>query len=442
MTETLDQSFVDDRPADGVFRIRRAAFVEPALFEREMERIFQRCWTYICHESQLRGRGSYARGTIGRLPVFAIRGLDGEIRCFHDSCPHRGSMLTRGRSGVQPTITCRYHGWSFNADGKCIRVRGREAGYDRAALERLGTDLRPVARVASYRGFVFACLDAEVDDLEIFLGGARPFIDLMADQSEQGMEVLKGESTYVMRANWKLQTENSTDGYHVATVHRNFAHTVRQREALAGGTGDAREKTEASRILDLESIQSGGYDVGNGHMINWSDRGSPEAAPLNEARGAITARLGEGKARWMIDRGRTVTIFPNFFLNDVASTCIRLWRPIAVDFTEIDTWCLAPIGESAEARRARIRKYEDFFLPSSLAVPDDVRAMEVAHAGSLAAGGEAWNDLALGRATMIEGADDAADELGAAPLCSNPGRESETPFYAFWREWRRRMDGP
>ncbi len=442
MTDSPVQDFVDDRPADGVFRVRRAAFVEPGLFEREIERIFRRCWSYICHDSQLRERGRYVRGTIGRYPVFAIRGLDGEIRCFHDSCPHRGSMLTRGRSGVQPTITCRYHGWAFNADGRCIRVRGRDTGYSREALERLGTDLKPVPRVAAYRGFVFACLDADVEDLESFLGGARPFIDLMADQSEQGMEVLKGESTYVMRANWKLQTENSTDGYHVATVHRNFAHTVRQREALAGGNGDAREKTEASRILDLESIRSGGYDVGNGHMINWSDRGSPGSAPLNEAREAIAARFGAGKARWMIDRGRTVTVFPNFFLNDVASTCIRLWRPVAVDLTEIDTWCLAPIGESREARRARIRKYEDFFLPSSLAVPDDVRAMEVAHAGSMAAGGAAWNDLALGHATMVEGADDAARELGAEPLYSNPGRESETPFHGFWREWRRRLDRP
>ena len=293
MTESPARSFVDDRP--GAFRVRRGAFVEPALFERELERIFGRCWNYVCHESQLRQRGSYVRGTIGRFPVFAIRGLDGEIRCFHDSCPHRGSMLTRGQSGVQPTITCRYHGWAFNADGKCIRVRGRDEGYSREALERLGTDLKPVARVADYRGFVFACLDAEVEDLESFLGGARPFIDLMADQSEQGMEVLRGESTYVMRANWKLQTENSTDGYHVATVHRNFAHAVRQREALAGEAGDARARTEASRILDLESIQSGGYDMGNGHMINWSDRGSPESAPLNEARAALVARFGRAR---------------------------------------------------------------------------------------------------------------------------------------------------
>jgi len=133
-----------------------------------------------------------------------------------------------------------------------------------------------------------------------------------------------------------------------------------------------------------------------------------------------------------------VTIFPNLLLNDMASTCIRIWRPIAVDLTEIETWCLAPIGESAAARRARIRKYEDFFFPASLAVPDDVAAMEGAHAGSQASA-HVWNDLALGRATMIAGADEAARALGVEPLTSNPGRESETAFDGFYREWRRRL---
>ena len=216
-------SYIDDRPGEGIFRVRRAAFVEHDLFEAEIERIFHRTWNYLCHESQLKNRGDYVATTIGRRPVLVIRGLDGEIRCFHDSCPHRGSMLSRARQGCAPTITCRYHGWAFDADGKCVRVRGREGGYDTSALERMGIDLRPVARMASYRGFVFACLEAGVEDLETFLGGARPFIDLMADQSADGMEVLRGQSTYVMRANWKLQTENSTDGYHVSTVHRNFA---------------------------------------------------------------------------------------------------------------------------------------------------------------------------------------------------------------------------
>ena len=65
----------------------------------------------------------------------------------------------------------------------------------------------------------------------------------------------------------------------------------------------------------------------------------------------------------MLERGRTVTVFPNLLLNDVASTCIRIWRPLCRDDRN-ETWCIAPKGEAPDARRARIRKYEDFFLPA------------------------------------------------------------------------------
>ena len=73
---------------------------------------------------------------------------------------------------------------------------------------------------------------------------------------------------------------------------------------------------------------------------------------------------------------------------------------------EIETWCIAPKGEAPESRRARIRKYEDFFFPASLAVPDDVRAMEGVHTGSEALN-NGWNDLALGHKTLVDGADAA-----------------------------------
>lgn len=429
---------IDDRPEESIFRVKRTAFTDPALYDREIDRIFDRCWLYLCHESQVPAHGDYVATRMGRHPVFVIRGRDGGLQTFHDACSHRGSKLTGRTSGNARTLVCRYHGWCFNADGACTLVRGGEDAYRDEDLARLGTDLRPIAKFGSYKGFLFGCLDADAPSLEEFLGGAMPFIDLMADQSPDGLEVLRGESRYVMEANWKFQTENSTDGYHVATVHRNFATTVGYRETLGPDQGGGMAKTESSRILSLDKINSGGYDVGNGHMINWADRGHPEAGPLWPARDSLLARFPAGKVKWMLERGRTVTVFPNLLLNDVASTCIRIWRPIAVGLTEIETWCIAPKGEPAEARRARIRKYEDFFFPASLAVPDDVRAMEGAHAGSESLD-DGWNDLALGRRTLVDGADDAARELGVTPLNSNPGREVETPFFAFWREWARRI---
>ncbi|PPR10117.1 MAG: 2-halobenzoate 1,2-dioxygenase large subunit [Alphaproteobacteria bacterium MarineAlpha11_Bin1] len=429
---------IDDRPQENVFRVRRAAFTDPETFEREIECIFNRCWLYIAHESQVPEHGDFVATRLGTYPVFIIRGGDSIIRCFYDACSHRGSKLTGRLSGNTKTIKCRYHGWCFNAEGDCTLVRGGKEAYRPADLNRMGTALRPIEQFSSYKGFLFGCTDPKAPPLEDFLGGAMSFIDLIADQAPDGMEVLRGESRYMMEANWKLQTENSTDGYHVATVHRNFATTVGYRETLTPDGKEGMAKTEASRILSLEKINSGGYDVGNGHMINWADRGNPAAGPSWPQREALLRKYSKGKVKWMLERGRTVTIFPNLLLNDVASTCIRVWRPIAVGVTEIETWCVAPRGETSDARRARIRKYEDFFFPASLAVPDDVRAMEGGYTGSQALD-DGWNDLALGHKTLIEGADMAAQELGVVPVNSNPGREVETPFFAFWREWAARL---
>jgi benzoate/toluate 1,2-dioxygenase alpha subunit len=432
------RELVDDRPDENTFRVHRAVFTDASIFEREMADIFDRSWIYLGHDSQILRHGDYISTKIGRHPVFVIRRGDDGIGAYYDSCSHRGSKLTRRTSGNAKTLVCRYHGWCFNAEGVCTLVRGGNDAYRDKDLERIGTALRPIEQFGSYKGFLFGCLDANALPLEEFLGGALPFIDLMTDQAADGLEVLRGESRYIMEANWKLQTENSTDGYHVATVHRNFATTVGYRENLNPADDDRMAKTESSRILSLEKINSGGYDVGNGHMINWADRGHPEAGPSWPQRPTLAKKFDSGKVKWMLERGRTVTVFPNLLLNDVASSCIRIWRPVSVGVTEIETWCIAPKGEGADARRARIRKYEDFFFPASLAVPDDVRAMEGAQAGSEALR-DGWNDLALGHQTLVAGADEAAQELGVTPLNSNPGREVETPFFAFWREWVKRM---
>ena len=75
-------------------------------------------------------------------------------------------------------------------------------------------NLSEVTRLESYRGFTFVNFDDHAISLEDYLGNAKEYIDLVADQSEMGMEILTDPQEYSMRANWKLLTENSVDSYH------------------------------------------------------------------------------------------------------------------------------------------------------------------------------------------------------------------------------------
>lgn len=427
-------SRIDDRVGDGRgFRVHRSVFDDPALFEAEMELCFERVWNFLCHESQIPDPGDYWATHVGTQPVFVHRQEDGSLKAFVNACSHRGAVLTPLRQGNARTLTCRFHGWSYRCDGGCIGIKNEAGGYG-DGFDRSRYDLTGLPRVASYRGFVFGALTPEVPPLDDHLGEARFFIDLFADQSPDGLEVVPGSQTYVCDHDWKLQADNVTDGYHVSTVHRNFMNTILAREAREPPEGLMR--TEVGRIRG--GVRNGQYYLGGGHMCIWADRASPEGAPLAPAAGRIERELGPVRARWMLRRGRNLLVFPNLVLNDLASTHLRTHRPLGPGRCEVTIFCVAPRGEPEEARFARLRKFEDFFLVSGLSTSDDVVSLDTAQQG--AAGG-GWNVYERGLGAMVEGPDDDALEAGISPVSSGAGWDHEACYVGWYRHWRGLVEG-
>ena len=423
--------YMDDRLDERMFRIDRRAFYDADLYEAEMALIFERQWNYLCHVSQIAEPGDYFATHIGRQPVYAMRRQDGGVGAYLNACAHRGALLTPCQAGNARVMTCRFHGWAFDTDGRCIKIKNQDGGFPDPGFDRGQFNLKPVPLVASYRGFVFGCLDPSAGSLEDHLGEARFFIDMFADQSPDGLEILPGSQTYVCDHNWKLQAENVTDGYHVGTVHRNFATTIAAREAREGTTGLL--KTETGRISG--NVANGCYYLGGGHMALWADRASPEAAPLAPATARIERDPGGAMAEWMLRRGRNVLVFPNMVLNDLASTHLRTHRPLGPERTEVTIWCIAPKGEPADARFARLRKFEDFFLVTGLATSDDVISLDTAQAGCHGTGA-GWNEYTRGLGQMIKGPDDRARALGMNPVHSSPSWDHEADYVGFYRHWR------
>ncbi len=425
---------VEDRPGQGIFRIDRAIYTDERIFEAEMARIFERSWLYLCHESQVPAHGDYYATHIGRQPVFVIRQKDGGLGGFLNACAHRGAILTSRRRGTAKTLACRFHGWCFDTEGRCTRIKNEKVGFpDGGARARYG--LTPLARIASYKGFVFGALDPDAGELSAHLGQAAPFLDLMAEQSPDGMEVVAGHQAYLIRGNWKLQAENGVDGYHVGTVHRVFAAAVAKRESMAGDYGGVA--TDAGRIAGQG--RNGSYDLGDGHNLIWAERGKPELAPLYESLPKLRQMHDEKKIDWMLRRGRNLMIFPNLLLLDQASTHIRVFRPLARDRTEVRVYCLAPRGESDAARAARLRKFEDFFMVTGMATPDDLAALEDVQFGAQARGAR-WTDMERGITQGLAGADAVAADLGAVPATSADSWDHETLYHGFFRRWAAMMD--
>ena len=443
MSERLDhvqatlETALEDRPEDGIIRANRRIFTDEEVFELEMKHIFEGNWVYLAHESQVPEVGDYFTTDIGRQPVVITRGKDGQLNCLINACSHRGAMLCRRKTDNRTTLTCPFHGWTFSTSGELLKVKDpRDAGYPEQFNTNGSHDLRRVARFESYRGFLFGSLNPDVLPLEEHLGDSRVIIDMLVDQSPEGLEVLRGSSTYTFDGNWKLQAENGADGYHVSATHWNYAATTARRSS-----GESKNETKA---MDAGTWgkQGGGYwSFDHGHLLLWMWWGNPEDRPLWDRRQELADQIGAKKAEFMIGASRNLCLYPNMYLMDQFSSQIRHFKPISVDKTEVTIYCIAPKGESAEARAARIRQYEDFFTATGMATPDDLEEFRSCQKTYLADAAP-WNDMTRGSTHQLGGPDETALGLGMENVLSSGAKTEDEGLYpiqhAYWLETMQR----
>jgi benzoate/toluate 1,2-dioxygenase subunit alpha len=425
--ERLDTALVEDS-ADGLFRCDRAIFTDAGFFELEMRYLFEGNWVYLAHESQIPNKNDYFTTWIGRQPIFIARSKDNELNAFINACSHRGAMLCRYKRGSKSTFTCPFHGWTFSNSGKLLKVKDPDgAGYPEQFHKEGSHDLKKVSRFEAYRGFLFGSLNPDVQPLAKHLGEATKIIDMVVDQAPDGLEVLRGSSSYIYDGNWKLQAENGADGYHISSVHWNYIATTSRRKAES-------DDIKAMDISKMAKQKGGYYSFENGHLMVWSQFADPTTRPVYAQFDKLTATHGRVKAQWMVENLRTLCLYPNLYLMDQMSSQLRVFRPLAVDKTEVTIYCIAPKNEPAEQRVRRIRQYEDFFNASGMATPDDLEEFRACQQAYMAKAMR-WNDLSRGATHWIEGGDEEAQAIDLHPLRSGAKIEDEGLFliqHGYW----------
>jgi phenylpropionate dioxygenase-like ring-hydroxylating dioxygenase large terminal subunit len=88
--------------------------------------------------------------------------LAGEVRCFRDLCVHRGTPLSLGWVDGS-SLMCAYHGWEYDATGRCVRIPALPP--DRAIPTKART---PTYRVREQNGLVWVCLGEPAAEIAPF----------------------------------------------------------------------------------------------------------------------------------------------------------------------------------------------------------------------------------------------------------------------------------
>lgn len=428
------EALFDRRPDEGIYRVDRSIYTDPAILELEQQHIFEGSWIFLCHESQLPNPHDFITTTMGRRPIFLQRDAEGVIGAFINACSHRGAQICRTESGNRKFHVCTYHGWTFDAQGKAVWVQRPEQGYPEN-FSMADVPLERVARVDNYRGFVFGSLNADVPPLTEHLGGAAAFIDMLFDQCPEGWTVLPGKTSCIYHGNWKLMLENGGgDGLHPDYAHKSLLGIAKRKTE--------RVDTIATMQIDKMHEKVGRqWAFGHGHTGIWFNFPNPQDRPIYQQKDRLTERYGQTQATWMTSIFRNLSVYPNLHLLDQMATLIRTFRPLSVDQTEITFYCLAPKVESAEERIRRLRQYEEFFMGSGMGTPDDNAEFEYCHAGAEGASSSGKSFISFGLHNRKIGADETATALGI-PLESSGIIGYEGCSMSQFDEWLRLIKRP
>lgn len=421
-TATLERLAATVRPDEGL--IPTAVHGDPAVHELELERVFQRTWLFVAHESEIAGEGDFVTREMGEQSVIVARGQDGAIRVFLNVCPHRAMRLCSEDAGTKAVFRCPYHGFTFVNDGRLSGVPFRKDAYP-AGFDRERLSLRQ-ARVGTYRGMVFATWNHGGPSLEEFLGNLRWYLDVVVGRAE--MEVVGTPQRFTVPAAWKVAAENFiADAYHTATTHAFLA------------------KLELTEGFDFAKD---GYHVvpEDGHGLGIGLQNDGPWYP-DELRAEIESRL-EPEQLKLLDQVKNFHggVYPNLaFLipnviaagpHRVTSTTLRLWQPLGPGRIRVVSWLLvekhAPQWWKDLARRMHVMT----FGASGMLEQDDTEVWEAVsgNARGLLVHDEPWYlDYTMG--------------MGKEPIAfPGPGavyegKFSEASARGFYRRWLADMTG-
>lgn len=195
--------------------------LEPAIsqhyFERERAAIFMHCWINVGRVEEIPERGDFVVRDLPmcRTSIVIVRDKNGTVRAFHNVCQHRGTQLVWHRKGhCKGAWACRFHGWVYDTSGRLVHITDEENFF---GIDKANYGLRPVSTDV-WRGFIFVNMEERPSQ------NLRDYIGKVGDELETyPFEEMPVCSTYIAKenANWKVQLDAQSEGYHVKYLHKN-----------------------------------------------------------------------------------------------------------------------------------------------------------------------------------------------------------------------------
>ncbi|OUS27561.1 hypothetical protein A9Q99_14035 [Gammaproteobacteria bacterium 45_16_T64] len=181
--------------------------------EKEWNYLFKTQPILLTHSSRLRNKGDFVSMDIGDLPIILNKDRHGKIRCFVNSCRHRGARLTDKPCGNAKAFKCPYHGWAYMDTGDLQFIPKETDAFP--TLDKLALGLRNL-RIEEVAGFIWLVPHNIENSIRSELSG----IDNELEHFGLEEHVIRVSDIQRPRCNWKLVIDAFSEGYHLKNLHK------------------------------------------------------------------------------------------------------------------------------------------------------------------------------------------------------------------------------
>ena len=346
MTRTVEEILGKDsiaklqEPIETARGLPRAAYTTQEFFDLEQERLFPRIWQGVGFVDDVPEPGDAIPITVSGLPLILVHDRNGTIRCFHNVCRHRATIVLQKPEKGLSNLQCPYHAWTWNLEGnlKATPYFDGTPNSENFSVDKDQNGLVPV-RCDVWNKVVFVNLEGNAEPLADYLAPADKMLSHLDLDSLQ----LGHRFSWEFKGNWKLANEN-WEVYHHVWVHYGIFDKMSEEVDFATGKPYTLMTAEGN-VLTLRGGE------------NRPPRKRSGPAPTDELPKIPTKNGTEGIS------GATNAILPNVTasLNNGGYAPV-VYIPIAPDRTLASmAWYFAGDGATAEkyaeAREERLNRW-------------------------------------------------------------------------------------
>lgn len=182
------------------------------IFNLEKRAIFHNSWLFCIHKSRFTKPGDYYSFQVTGIKFFIIKSRDGGLKAFHNVCRHRAFPVVQKQSGTSTVLTCKYHGWSYNSNGKLSNAPQFDnvEGFDKSE-----NSLYPINMHVTPQGLVFVNFSRDPMPFDDWFSG------LTTELNEFDFDDYEYHMSYELHGdfNWKTLMDGYQECYHCPVAH-------------------------------------------------------------------------------------------------------------------------------------------------------------------------------------------------------------------------------